>query len=223
MDSLEPVIDQICLQPIPAKQTSPLAISVTNPLLLSDASNEELDEEVVDNNNEETKDNKRTKGYYDEQLAELNDGINNLQVTSPVEEEEEVINKKSYLSESTSSVEASSYMDDESTEHVVTPTLLTNSQTGKQNAYYSYARPSILRSDTDNDINSNTKPVPTSKQNVHPDFNARFQQIVELIHSFTHLAPMTQKMQANMDLMHLYQDFLHCAETYAKIIVSEGM
>lgn len=49
----------------------------------------------------------------------------------------------------------------------------------------------------------------------------RFQTTLENLRSFTANTPLDQLIDGNAELLYLAQDFLHCAETYGRIIISE--
>jgi len=59
------------------------------------------------------------------------------------------------------------------------------------------------------------------KVSVLGDWNKRFQASLARIRRFTQVTPLKQRIQANLDLMHLAQDFIYCATVYGKIIISE--
>jgi hypothetical protein len=53
------------------------------------------------------------------------------------------------------------------------------------------------------------------------DWNGRFQKIIDKLRGFTYKTDHSAKMFANLDLIHLAQDFLYNAKVYGKIIISE--
>jgi uncharacterized membrane protein YdbT with pleckstrin-like domain len=58
------------------------------------------------------------------------------------------------------------------------------------------------------------------------DWNNRFQRVLaklQLSRTAQSDHPIRDNVAANLDLLHLSQDFIHAAKTYGKIVISEGM
>ena len=55
------------------------------------------------------------------------------------------------------------------------------------------------------------------------DWNTRFQNVINTLQnlSYTDDSTLQKRVEANQELMHLSQDFVHAARTYGRIIISE--
>eukprot|EP01119_Soliformovum_irregulare_P021321 TRINITY_DN7074_c0_g1_i2.p1 TRINITY_DN7074_c0_g1~~TRINITY_DN7074_c0_g1_i2.p1 ORF type:complete len:833 (+),score=208.66 TRINITY_DN7074_c0_g1_i2:91-2589(+) len=58
-------------------------------------------------------------------------------------------------------------------------------------------------------------------EEVRQDWNNRFQKSLHLIRSFDQFTPLSERIQTNLDLLHLSRDFIFTAQMYGKIIISE--
>jgi hypothetical protein len=55
------------------------------------------------------------------------------------------------------------------------------------------------------------------------NWNTRFQKVITTLQclSYTDDSTLNERVEANIELMHLSQDFIHSARTYGRIIISE--
>jgi hypothetical protein len=54
------------------------------------------------------------------------------------------------------------------------------------------------------------------------EWNLRFQMCLDRIYTLHESCAFEQKMAANIELMHLSEDFVHASRTFGKIIISEA-
>ncbi len=54
------------------------------------------------------------------------------------------------------------------------------------------------------------------------DWNERFQTAVKKLRKFSARTPLNDRIQGNLNLLHLSKDFLYTAQMYGRIIISEA-
>ena len=74
--------------------------------------------------------------------------------------------------------------------------------------------------DDENNINSPKTKVPPKEIEIET-WTERFQRTLENIRCLNADTPIDELVNGNAELLYLAQDFLHCAETYGRIIISE--
>lgn len=63
--------------------------------------------------------------------------------------------------------------------------------------------------------------APSTSEGTTGTWTERFQTTIDNLRSFNANTPLDQLIDGNADLLYLAQDFLHCAETYGRIIIAE--